>query len=102
GFNLRRDFQQGGSYDRQTGVFAGWNWRLTPVTSFNLNGNVSRIEVPTSNRVDDFWAVSAGLNRQFQPKLSGSVIARHQARSSNQSGNDYTENSITALVNMSF
>ncbi len=102
GFNLRRDFQQGGSYDRQTGVFAGWNWRLTPVTSFNLNGNVLRIEVPTSNRIDDLWAVSAGLNRQFQPKLNGSVIARHQARSSNQSGNDYTENSITALVNMSF
>lgn len=102
GFNLRRDFQQGGSYDRQTGVFAGWNWRLTPVTSFNLNGNVSRIEVPTSNRVDDFWAVSAGLNRQFQPKLSGSVIARHQVRSSNQPGIGYTENSITALVNMSF
>ena len=102
GFNLRRDFQQGGSYDRQTGAFAGWNWRLTPVTSFNLNGNVSRIEVPVSNRVDDFWAVSAGLNRQFQPKLNGSVIVRHQARSSNQPGNEYTENSITALINMSF
>ena len=101
-FNLRRDFQQGGSFDRQTGVFAGWNWRVKPNTTFNLNGNVSRIDVPLSNRVDDFWAVSASVNRQFQPKLNGSVILRHQERSSNQPGNQYTENSITALVNMSF
>jgi uncharacterized protein (PEP-CTERM system associated) len=101
-FNLRRDFQQGGSFDRQTGVFAGWNWRVKPNTTFNLNGNVSRIDVPLSNRVDDFWAVSASVNRQFQPKLNGLVILRHQERSSNQPGNQYTENSITALVNMSF
>jgi uncharacterized protein (PEP-CTERM system associated) len=101
-YNLRRDFQQGGSYDRQTGVFAGWNWRLTPLTSFNLNGSVTRIDVATTNRVNNFWALSAGLNRQFQPKLNGSVIVRHQEQTTNQPGSGYTENSITALVNMSF
>jgi uncharacterized protein (PEP-CTERM system associated) len=102
GFNLRRDFQQGGSYDRQTGVFAGWNWRLTPLASFNLNGNVTRIDVATSNQTNNFWALSAGLNRQFQPKLNGSVIVRHQVQTTNRPGSGYTENSITALINMSF
>ena len=101
-YNLRRDFQQGGSYDRQTGVFAGWNWRLTPLTSFNLNGNVTRIDVATSNQTNNFWALSAGLNRQFKPKLNGSVIVRHQVETTNRPGSGYTENSITALVNMSF
>ncbi len=101
-YNLRRDFQQGGSYDRQTGVFAGWNWRLTPLTSFNLNGSVTRIDVATTNRGNNFWALSAGLNRLFQPKLNGSVIVRHQEQTTNQPGSGYTENSITALVNMSF
>jgi hypothetical protein len=100
--NLRRDFQQGGSFDRQTNLFAGWSWRLTPNSTFNLNGNVSRIEVPASNRIDNFWTVSAALSRQFQPRLSGTVIVRHQDRSSNQPGNAYTENSIQALVNMRF
>ena len=101
-YNLRRDFQRGGSYDRQTGVFAGWSWRLTPLTSFNLNGNVTRIDVATSNQVNNFWALSAGLNRQFQPKLNGSVIVRHQEGTTNRPGGDYAENSITALINMSF
>ncbi|MHB1175910.1 MAG: hypothetical protein ACYCZJ_12380, partial [Sulfuriferula sp.] len=71
-------------------------------TTFNLYGNLSRIEVPSQNRKDDLWMVSSGVTHQFDPKLTGSVFIRHQARSSNLIGNDFTENSITALVNMTF
>lgn len=101
-YSMRRDLQTSGNYDRQSGVNAGWNWRFAPYTTFNLYANLARIEVPSSNRRDDLWSVSGGLTHQFQPKLNGSVIVRHQARSSNQPGNDFTENSITALVNMTF
>ena len=101
-YSMRRDLQTSGNYDRQSGVNAGWNWHFAPYTTFNLYGNLSRIQVPSQNRRDDLWMVSGGLTHQFQPKLNGSVFIRHQARSSNLPGNDFTENSITALVNMTF
>ncbi|MHB1246437.1 MAG: TIGR03016 family PEP-CTERM system-associated outer membrane protein [Sulfuriferula sp.] len=101
-YSMRRDLQTSGNYDRQSGVNAGWNWHFAPRTTFNLYGNLSRIEVPSQNRKDDLWMVSSGVTHQFQPKLTGSVFIRHQARSSNLPGNDFTENSITALVNMTF
>ncbi|BBP02813.1 hypothetical protein TPL01_02450 [Sulfuriferula plumbiphila] len=101
-YSLRRDLQTSGTYDRQSGVNAGWNWHFAPRTTFNLYGNLARIQVPSQNRQDDLWSIAGGLTHQFQPKLNGSVIVRHQARSSNLPGNDFTENSITALVNMTF
>ena len=101
-YSMRRDLQTSGTNDKSSGVNAGWNLHFAPFTTFSLTGNLSRIDVPSSNRMDDVWIVSGGLTHQFQPKLNGSVIARHQARSSNLPGNDFTENSITALINMSF
>ena len=101
-YSMRRDLQTSGNYDRQSGVNAGWNWHFAPFTTFSLTGNLSRIEVPSQNRKDDLWMVSTGVTHQFQPKLNGSVFIRHQARSSNLPGNDFTENSITALVSMTF
>ncbi len=101
-YSLRRDLQTSGNYDRQSGINGGWNWHFAPRTTFNLYGNLSRIEVPSQNRKDDLWMVSSGVTHQFDPKLTGSVFIRHQARSSNLPGNDFTENSITALVNMTF
>ncbi len=101
-YDMRRDLQTSGNYDRQSGINAGWNWRFAPRTTFNLLGNLSRIQVPSQNRKDDLWIISTGVTHQFQPKLTGSVFIRHQARSSNLPGNDFTENSITALVNMTF
>lgn len=101
-YSRRRDMQESGTYDRQQGVNAGWNWRFAPYTTFNLNGNLSRFEVPVQNREDDLWSVAGSLTHRFRPKLSGSVLARHQARTSNQPGNGFTENSITARVTMGF
>ena len=101
-YDMRRDLQTSGNYDRQTGINAGWNWHFAPSTTFNLLGNLSRIQVPSQNRKDDLWIVSTGVTHQFEPRLNGSIFVRHQARSSNLPGNDFTENSITALVNMTF
>lgn len=101
-YSMRRDLQTSGTNDKSSGVNAGWNLHFAPFTTFSLTGNLSRIDVPSSNRMDDLWMVSGGLTHQFQPKLNGSVFIRHQARTSNLPGNDFTENSITALVSMSF
>lgn len=101
-YRMRRDLQTSGTYDQSSGINAGWNWRFAPFTTVSLTGNLTRFDVPASNRKDDLWSVSGGVTHQFQPKLNGSVFIRHQARSSNLPGNDFTENSITALVNMSF
>ncbi len=101
-YRMRRDLQTSGTYDQSSGINAGWNWRFAPFTTVSLTGNLTRFDVPSSNRKDNLWSVSGGVTHQFQPKLNGSVFIRHQARSSNLPGNDFTENSITALVNMTF
>ncbi|MHB1175911.1 MAG: TIGR03016 family PEP-CTERM system-associated outer membrane protein, partial [Sulfuriferula sp.] len=72
-YSMRRDLQTSGNYDRSSGVNAGWNWHFAPRTTFNLYGNLSRIEVPSQNRKDDLWMVSSGVTHQFDPKLTGSV-----------------------------
>lgn len=101
-YSRRRDLQESGTFDRQLGINAGWNWRFAPYTTFNLNGNLVRFDVPIQSRQDDLWSMAGILTHQFRPKLLGSVIARHQARTSNQPGNDFTENSIMASVTMGF
>lgn len=101
-YSRRRDLQQSGTFDRQVGMNAGWNWRFAPYTTFNLNGNLMRFEVPAQNREDDLWSVAGSLTHRFRPKMSGSILARHQARTSNLPGNNFTENSILARVTMRF
>jgi uncharacterized protein (PEP-CTERM system associated) len=42
------------------------------------------------------------VTHQFDPDLSGGLTYQHQQRDSNAMFGDFTENRITATVNMSF
>lgn len=102
-FNNQREYQSvGGGSDTVRGLQASWSLRPEVRTTFTLTAGMSQNEASTGGRSDDLWNIGLVATRQFQPKLTGSVEARHQERESNQAGGDYTENSVAARVNMTF
>ncbi|WP_165922933.1 TIGR03016 family PEP-CTERM system-associated outer membrane protein [Sulfurirhabdus autotrophica] len=101
-YNSVREFQVSGNSDRQYGGNAAWTLRLNPLLSSNVSAGWNRVLAPASSLQNDLWIVRLSLIRQFVPGTSGSVELRHQERTSNQANSDYTENGITARLNMTF
>lgn len=84
------------------GVNALWNLRISPQTSANLSAGFTRITSDATNRQDDLKTLRVSLTKQFQPKLNGMIELRRNERDSNQTNGAYSENAITASVNMNF
>ena len=114
-FDYKRIFQNLGGLpgDETRGISGLYGYRLDPRTtvdttlSFTNNlqpANISGLLVNglPFDRNDHTYIASVGLTRQFQPKVSGSLIYRYTIRHSNSSLFDFTENNLTALVNMTF
>jgi hypothetical protein len=101
-YNNQREFQDSGETDTTRGLQASWSLRPAVHTTFTLTGGMSTVESSNNNRQDDLWNLSLVATHQFQPKVSGSVEARHQERESNQPSGDYAENSVAARLNLTF
>jgi uncharacterized protein (PEP-CTERM system associated) len=107
-FDLRRDFQLLDAEDRTQGVTAALSYRLAPNTRATGSLGLSRNSIPATlstsgtERVDDISRLTLGVTHQFDPDLSGGLTYQHQQRDSNAMFGDFTENRITATVNMSF
>jgi uncharacterized protein (PEP-CTERM system associated) len=87
---------------KQTGTSLVWNWRMTPRTAWNLGGSYTRIETPFTGVIDYFTLIGAGITRQFQRRVSGTLGYRRQDRDSNVGAAEYTENAGFARLEMRF
>ncbi len=87
---------------KQTGASALWNWRFATHASSNLSASYTRSEFPTIGRTDDLKLIGLSVSQQFQPRLFGSLNYRNSRNQSNQIGAEYTENAVSAALNMSF
>lgn len=87
---------------KQTGTSLIWNHRLTAQATSNLSAGYTRNEFSGTGREDKLKFVRIDLTRQFQPRLSGSLSYRRLQSDSNQSGAGYTENAVSAALNMRF
>lgn len=87
---------------KQWGFNAAWNWRVTNLITSNVGLGYGQIGFVDTGRNDNFTQLTAGLTRTFNPDLSGSVLVRHQERSSSQPGNDASENAIVGAVTYKF
>lgn len=87
---------------RMTGGGLAWNWRVTARSAFNATAAYTRNEFLDGGRTDDFVSLQAGLTRQFQPRLSGSLYCRRQERQSTVPGTEYVENAAIASLRMTF
>ncbi len=107
-FDTRRLYQAiSNAEDHSRGVNSTLSYRLTPRTS--ANGSLSFIRnsatsalLGTPKRDDNTASLNLGMSHQFGKDLSGALNFRHQQRDSNTANADFTENSISASMNMRF
>lgn len=86
----------------QTGISALWNWHPTARTNLSLSTGLMRAESFSTGLLTDTRTYRAALNRQFAPKLKGTLEYRHFRQDYNQPGRDVRENAVTASLLMTF
>lgn len=103
-YDNTREIQGASGTDSIQGLQASWSFRPVPRTSYTLNLGTSQVSSTgiLGAREDDLWNIGLVATREFQRKLVGSLELRHQERESDQANNDYTENSVSARLNMTF
>ena len=87
---------------QQTGASVNWNWRISPYTASNLGVGYTRSEFSGIAREDSLKFIRFTLTHQFQPKLSGALNARRLQNDSSQGAGGYTENALSAALNLRF
>lgn len=108
-FDTRRLYQAvNDAEDTTQGISGTVSYRLTPRTAANANLGYTRnsatsaqLGTPT-RRDDDTASLNLGVFHQFGKDLSGALNYRHQQRDSNIANADFTENSLSASMNMRF
>lgn len=105
--DTRRLYQLlGQGEDRVQGLSGTVSYRMSPHTTASGSLALTRTQVNNPNaallRDDDLMSISLGLSHAFADKLHGALTFRHTERDSNVATGDYTENSLTATVNMRF
>ncbi|SEP27342.1 TIGR03016 family PEP-CTERM system-associated outer membrane protein [Nitrosovibrio sp. Nv6] len=92
-------------HTRQTGGNATWIYRISQLTSANLNLGYTRFAFLNTDREDDLRILRLSITKRFPhilPNLNGMIQLRRNERDSNRVGADYRENAIIASLNMSF
>jgi uncharacterized protein (PEP-CTERM system associated) len=87
---------------RTSGGSLAWALRLGARNTWNLQAGYSRSEFLDSGQVDDFVSLQAGVSRQLQPRVSGSLSYRLQNKDSTQAGAEYRENAGIASLLVTF
>jgi uncharacterized protein (PEP-CTERM system associated) len=88
---------------RMSGGTLAWALRLTARNTWNFEIGRHRTEFLDSGQVDDFAYLRAGLRRQFQPRVSGSLYYQLQTKDSTQGpAAEYRENAGVASLLMTF
>jgi uncharacterized protein (PEP-CTERM system associated) len=87
---------------RQTGGSLVWNHQLSGRSSLTVGGSYSRSEFVETGRIDRLVDAGVRVSRRLQPRLSGALTYRRLENDSNLDGSDYTENSVSATLQMRF
>ncbi len=95
------DFSQASS-TKAVGTGLLWSLRITEQTTSNASINYTRTETPGLALENKTTYFRLGVTQQFLPKVTGSLNYRRIHNESNQAGGDYTENAVSALLNMRF
>jgi len=108
-FDTRRVYQALDDAEDQTqGVTGSVSYRMSPLTTANGSLSFTRTSEDAllsgagTPREDDLIILSLGMFHRFAEDLDGALTFRHTQRDSNALNSDYTENNLTASVNMRF
>ncbi|RJG01883.1 TIGR03016 family PEP-CTERM system-associated outer membrane protein [Noviherbaspirillum sedimenti] len=86
----------------QAGIDALWNWHPTSRTSLSAGLGYVRAESLATSLLTNTRTYRLALNRQFAPKLKGTLEYRHLQQEYNQPGRDVRENALTASLLLTF
>ncbi|MBM4180808.1 MAG: TIGR03016 family PEP-CTERM system-associated outer membrane protein [Betaproteobacteria bacterium] len=101
-YHNKRHYQSSGAEDKTIGLQGSWNLRASPRITYALTGGVSRDETSVGGDESDLWNLGLSLTHRLDAKTSAVLDLRHQQRNSDQPGDSYKENAVTARLNMSF
>lgn len=117
-FDVRREAQTAQSSDspllganelslnddtKQVGLHALWHRKISPLISANFSAAYTKTNSLSVDREEENKTLRIGLTKRLQPNVNGTVELRHIELDSNQSNSfEYTENAITASVNIRF
>lgn len=108
-FDIRRTYLlQDNEEDHSQGISGSVNYRLSVFTNLYSSLNWTQNEDPAAlsglgfDRKDDLYTFIAGINHRFSSDLTGALTYRHYRRDSNDPSSEYSENNLTASVNMRF
>jgi uncharacterized protein (PEP-CTERM system associated) len=87
---------------KQSGASVTWSWRVTPYDSSNVSLAYSRNELLATGREDKTKHLRVSLLHQFDRNLSGSLNFRRLQNESSVPGSEYTENAVSAQLQMNF
>ncbi len=107
GSDVRRLYQLNNSQDRSRYVTAMATYQLTPRSSLVATASVNNNQIPAGvftpvARNDMYYFGSLGINRQFGPNTTGSLMYNYQQLNSNVSSVDYIANSLIAMITVTF
>lgn len=93
------------NHTRQSGATGLWSYRISRLTTANINLGYTRFSYLGAGRQDDMMLFSTGIMRQLpeiMPNLVGTLQVRHNMRTSTLAGANYHENAGIATLSMSF
>ncbi|MCC7486309.1 MAG: TIGR03016 family PEP-CTERM system-associated outer membrane protein [Burkholderiales bacterium] len=91
-----------GSTVRQRGGSLVWNWRVTTLGSTSLGAGYTRYETPSAGRDDQQTYFRLAYNHVFTPRMSGAVNYQRLQNDSNVANSNYTENQVSAHLQLRF
>jgi uncharacterized protein (PEP-CTERM system associated) len=86
----------------QIGGSISWNLQMTPRDGLSMLAGYTRNDFKGTSREDDYMNLGIGYTRQLQRKILGTLSYRRQEKDSSLGGSDYTENSVTGMVSITF
>jgi uncharacterized protein (PEP-CTERM system associated) len=108
-FDTRRQYQQlvGLPEDETRGIMANYAYNLQPHTTLSAGLGLTNTQSPAGldsilARDDNYYTANFGVSHQFGSQLSGVLTLSRQQRNSNVPTADYTQNNLSASVNMIF
>lgn len=99
----RREFELDDRTERVRGIRGSTTWRLRPRTRVFGDASIEERNFPDRVDRDDLrYTVELGVIRDVGPRTTASLAYLYRERDSDEDGNDYRENRLTATVSMRF
>lgn len=98
-YDARRQYQLSGINERYYGSLDSISRKLGRRSHVSLTGAWTRYDLQSGVRYD-YWYAGLAFSRQFSRNVTGGVQFRHVAQQYGNSGNGYSENIVSASINV--